>query len=413
MRAHEAVAERLTAAGHRATLVGIPDMGELVRLPSLRFIPVGSDHYPPGAQEAAVRRAASPDTPWGLLGVVHEMRRQTDMLCARLPAVMRGLGPDIVVADQMEAAGALVADHLGIPWISLASALPVERDPAVPLPVLPFDYDPSPRGLARNRFAARIHDALMGDLHRAIRRQSSRLGLRPRCTLADCVSPLATVSQTVAAFEFPRARPERRLRHVGPLRPMDDSEPPVRLPWDDDSPVVFVSLGTLQGHRAGIFRAVAEACRRIGARSVVAHCGGLDALAAADIGADLITDFVPQRAMLRQASAVVTHAGTNTVFDALAAGVPVLAIPIAFDQPGAAARIVHHGVGLRLSKRRLKVDAVADALTRLIDEPTFRDQARSFAPEVAAAGGAARAAEIVLHFANPQHRSVPEAEVTL
>ena len=78
--------------------------------------------------------------------------------------------------------------------------------------------------------------------------------------------------------------------------------------------------------------------------------------------------------MLAQASAVVTHAGLNTVLDALEAGVPMLALPIAFDQPGVAARIEHAGVGLRLLPA-LAAARIAHALRRLLDEAAFRQRA--------------------------------------
>jgi zeaxanthin glucosyltransferase len=69
-------------------------------------------------------------------------------------------------------------------------------------------------------------------------------------------------------------------------------------------------------------------------------------------GASWVCAFAPQREVLARADAVVSHAGLNTVLDAIAARTPILALPIAFDQPGmAAARILHAGIGLRASPR--------------------------------------------------------------
>ena len=99
--------------------------------------------------------------------------------------------------------------------------------------------------------------------------------------------------------------------------------------------------------------------------------------------------------MLAQASAVVTHAGLNTVLDALEAGVPMLALPIAFDQPGVAARIEHAGVGLRLLPALASPARIAHALRRLLDEAAFRQRAAALGEEVRQAGGAARAAELI------------------
>ena len=59
----------------------------------------------------------------------------------------------------------------------------------------------------------------------------------------------------------------------------------------------------------------------------------------------------PHSEVLRHASAVVTHAGHGTVLKALAAGVPVVAIPLGRDQLDNAARVAHHGAGLRLKPK--------------------------------------------------------------
>ena len=64
-----------------------------------------------------------------------------------------------------------------------------------------------------------------------------------------------------------------------------------------------------------------------------------------------VVERAPHSEVLRHASAVVTHAGHGTVLKALAAGVPVVALPLGRDQLDNAARVVHHGAGLRLKPK--------------------------------------------------------------
>jgi zeaxanthin glucosyltransferase len=99
--------------------------------------------------------------------------------------------------------------------------------------------------------------------------------------------------------------------------------------------------------------------------------------------------------VLARATLAVTHAGLNTVLDALSFGVPMLAVPIAFDQPGVAARIVHAGAGERLSHATLTVAKVKAALERLLSTPSYRQRAGMLGEEIARAGGASRAADII------------------
>ena len=96
-----------------------------------------------------------------------------------------------------------------------------------------------------------------------------------------------------------------------------------------------------------------------------------------------VVERAPHSEVLRHASAVVTHAGHGTVIKALAAGVPVVAMPLGRDQLDNAARVVHHGAGLRL-KPKAKPDAIAKAVRRLLDEPSFAAAAERMAAAIAA-----------------------------
>ena len=343
--------------------------------------------------EALLARAARPTGPLGILRTVADAAELTDELCRDGPAILADIGADAIVGDAMEPAAGLIADHLGLPHVSLAAALPVHDDPTVPLPYLSWSYDPSEKGLSRNRGGERVARLLLTRQRRTIARWADRFGLPPRDGLSDCLSRTAQISQLVRSFDFPR-QPASHRHMVGPLRPARHDD----VANDDRGgkrPLVFASLGTLQGHRVEIFRAVARACRELDVRCVVAHCGRLGPAEASRIGADLVTDFVPQEKILRSASVCVTHAGMNTVLDSLAAGVPMLAIPIAFDQPGIAARILHHGVGERLSRVLVSPGRVKASLARLLAEASFRDRARMIGRDIAMSGGVVLAADIV------------------
>jgi UDP:flavonoid glycosyltransferase YjiC (YdhE family) len=95
-----------------------------------------------------------------------------------------------------------------------------------------------------------------------------------------------------------------------------------------------------------------------------------------------LVERAPHSEVLRHASAVVTHAGHGTVIKSLAAGVPVVALPLGRDQLDNAARVVHHGAGLKL-KPKASSDAIAAAVRRVLDEPSFAAGARRIADAIA------------------------------
>ena len=114
VRALEALADALAARGHRITWVQQHDVRALLG-GAHGFHAVGARTHPPGTLAALIGRAARPGGPLGLRRVIADVAQATDMLCREAPAVLRAIGAEAVVADQMEAAGGLVAEALGLP----------------------------------------------------------------------------------------------------------------------------------------------------------------------------------------------------------------------------------------------------------------------------------------------------------
>ena len=401
----EAIAVELIERGHRVTFLHRTDAKAFLRDPRIGFQALGAASHPAGSLAESLRRAANPGGPLGIRGVILDMAATTDMLCRELPAAMASLAIDAVLADQMEAAGALAAEGAGIPFISIACALPVNREPGIPLPVMPFKYAQTEQALQMYQGSARVYDWIMGPHSKVVAQWAATFKLSPRSMLHECLSPLAQISQTTVSFDFPRTALSATFHHVGPLRTRAGSTTPTQVtsampPVEPGRPFIFASLGTLQGQRYAVFKRIAQACRQRDAQLLVAHCGGLDAAherALQQAGATWVTDFAPQAAVLAQADAVVSHAGLNTVMDAIAARTPILALPVAFDQPGAASRVCHAGIGVRGSAQWSRPATLARMLDQLINEPRYAAALDTLGRDLAQAGGAPRAADIIEH----------------
>lgn len=394
----QALAGELIGRGHRVTFVHQAEATAWLTDKRVGFHTVGHDSHPPGSLPRTLKLAANPGGPLGLRRLINDLAATTEMLCQSLPAALAELQVDALIADQMEAAGGLVGEALGLPFVSVACALPVNREAGIPLPVMPMAYEETEAAVKMYEGSTRVYDWMMTPHARVIEEQCRLLGLAPRRALHDCLSPLAQISQTVAGFELPRSELPAHFHHVGPLRPPLQGEGGLTYDIRPDRPMVFASLGTLQGHRFGLFQRIAAACDRLGAQLLVAHCGGLNSWQAGRLvehGASWVTDFAPQRAALARANAVITHGGLNTVMDALVARTPMLAVPIAFDQPGVATRIVQAGVGMKASPRFTGALGIAERLERLTTDPSFLDNIGRLGEEVDGAGGVALAATII------------------
>ena len=400
VRALEALAGELLDRGHQVTWLQQADVAAGLSDPRIRFVALGAETHPRGSLARVVEHAARPGGPWGIARVIADMAASTGMLCREAPAVLRELRVDAVLADQMEAAGGLVAPGLRLPFVSVAAALPVNREPRLPLPVMPWGLAYNETGRHLNESSARVYDWMMRPHSQVIERYARAFGLRPRKALHDCLSPLLQLSQATASFDFPREQ-AAPLHHVGPLRarvPRDLPPWPAGPARDASKPLVFASLGTLQGGRFGLFRRIAQACRAEGVQLLLAHCDRLGPKHAEVLqrdGATWVTGFAPQQLALEAADVAITHAGLNTVMDALAAGTPMLALPIAFDQPGVAARIVHADVGVRVHHAFATRAALRRGLRRILDDAGYARRARKLGRDVHAAGGVVRAADLI------------------
>jgi UDP:flavonoid glycosyltransferase YjiC (YdhE family) len=114
----------------------------------------------------------------------------------------------------------------------------------------------------------------------------------------------------------------------------------------------------------------------------------------------------PHRAVLAQASAVVTHGGHGTVIKALAADAPLLVVPMGRDQLDNATRVTERGAGLRLAPDA-GPDDIAAAVRRLLDEPGFREAAARLGARVRAEAQADEAVAELERLAPNDRQAVP------
>jgi UDP:flavonoid glycosyltransferase YjiC (YdhE family) len=78
--------------------------------------------------------------------------------------------------------------------------------------------------------------------------------------------------------------------------------------------------------------------------------------------------------LLKRATLCITHAGLNTTLESLAHGVPMVAIPIGYDQPGVVARIAHHGTGEFLEVDELTTDRLRGLIEKVLHDPSYRGE---------------------------------------
>jgi MGT family glycosyltransferase len=162
--------------------------------------------------------------------------------------------------------------------------------------------------------------------------------------------------------------------------------------------LIYASLGTLQNRIAGMFRVIAEACEGLDAQLVISTGNGMAPEALGKLpGNPVVVSYAPQLDLLRRSILAVTHAGLNTVLEALSTGLPMVAIPVTNDQPGIAARIAWIGAGEAIPNKNVTLQALRAAVVRVRLDPSYRAAAERVRDAIQTGGGAPRAAELIEH----------------
>jgi zeaxanthin glucosyltransferase len=256
-----------------------------------------------------------------------------------------------------------------------------------------------------------LFDFLSTPIVRRVNKYRREHGLPKLASPRDFGSPHAVISQLFPAFEFPRLRPRANLHLTGSfLKP--EARAPVPFPYErlDGRPLVYASMGTQQNRQKTIFRTIAAACEDLPVQLVISQ-GRPDAEPIEDLkGSPIVVPFAPQLELLKRAALTITHAGLNTALESLAAGVPMVAIPITNDQPGVAARIVWSGAGECIPPRKLTAPRLRTAIERVLKEDSYRDAVKRLQADMERAGGASRACEIIESVAGSARSSSLQAQ---
>jgi UDP:flavonoid glycosyltransferase YjiC (YdhE family) len=179
---------------------------------------------------------------------------------------------------------------------------------------------------------------------------------------------------------------------------------PASLPdwWaGSDAPLIYATFGTVLGHMsiaADVYRMVLAAVEHMEARVLLTVGRRFDRALLGPVPAHVrVEEWIDQAHVLGHADLVLCHGGSGTALGALAAGVPLVAVPFFADQFENARRVAAIGAGLVVedageSPRRARrpIDAraaprVAHSIEAALGNAAYRRRARSIAAEMAAA----------------------------
>jgi hypothetical protein len=163
------------------------------------------------------------------------------------------------------------------------------------------------------------------------------------------------------SLEDPRADPPPVVHR---FRDPADAAPAEPLPdwWAGDAgPLIYVSFGSVTGGlpiAGAVFGSVFEAAAGLAARLLLTVGTETDPETLGPAPPNVhVERWVPQAAVFGHATAVVCHGGAGTTLGALAAGLPVVVVPLFADQPENARRVAAVGAGIAVDPEPEHADA--------------------------------------------------------
>jgi MGT family glycosyltransferase len=313
------------------------------------------------------------------------------------PPTIKKAGVEFLLVDQYSIEGGTVADILNIPFITICSGLMLNREPNIPPIVTTWQYSPTWKGRLRNQIGYRLLNLLTKPIRKTIAQSRKEWKLPLYSHPNDYYSKLAQVSQQPPEFDFPRQNLPPHFHFTGPYH-NPALRKPVSFPYEQltGKPLIYASMGTIQNRLLEVFQTIASACEGLDAQLVIDLGGGATPESLPNLpGNPIVVGYAPQLELLQKATLTITHAGMNTTLESLSNGVPMVAIPVANDQPGVAARIAYTGVGEVVSLKELSVAKTRSAIQKVLTQESYKQRAVEMQGAIARSGGVKRAADII------------------
>jgi MGT family glycosyltransferase len=160
---------------------------------------------------------------------------------------------------------------------------------------------------------------------------------------------------------------------------------------------VYLSLGSLGCMDVGLMQRLIDAMAATEHRTVVSMGPLKDQM---KLGPNMYGDqFLPQPSILPQCDLLITHGGNNTVCEGFHFGLPMVALPLFWDQYDNAQRLQETGYGARMPTYDWTEDQLLGAVDRLLADDDLRGRMRAAAGAIQAAAGRAKGADLLERLA--------------
>ncbi len=393
------LARELQSRNHHVVFISLLDTEPFVRAAGLTFVPCCETEFPAGSLSERLRQLGKLTGEECVRLTVKGIAARTEAMLNSLPATFASAGVDAVVLDSYEIFREVIPMSLDMPYVHVSNALHFDYSGYTPMCVYDWRHETTPEALARNRKGVANFVQMFTQANTGVRAHAERIGLKvdwqnPSTT----ISKLAWLTQTPKEFDFESSHWPPQFYHTGPFHD-GAGRIDTDFPWEQltGEPLIYASLGTGMIGLPDVFRTIGAAVAMQKDVQLVLSIGNILDPEQIDLFPRnaIIVRRAPQLELLKRASVCITHAGLNTTLEALAQGVPQVAIPLTHDQPGVAARIAAKKTGVVVPLKGLTASRLSTLIDEVLKNPIYRDNARYFQRIIAERNGLSMAADIL------------------
>ncbi|MEC0128368.1 macrolide family glycosyltransferase [Paenibacillus pabuli] len=176
---------------------------------------------------------------------------------------------------------------------------------------------------------------------------------------------------------------------------------------------VYIAMGTILNKNLDFYQLCFEALGDLPLNVVLSSGKYTDMEPLADqIPSNFIVrPYIAQLEMLQHTDVFITHAGMNSTSEALYYNVPLVMIPLTSDQPLVANRVQELGAGITLNKHNLSATDLREALSEVLSNPSYKQQACLIGESLRQSGGYKRAAEMIMSHMASVHGNISNTKL--
>jgi MGT family glycosyltransferase len=405
------LARRLVTRGHTVHILGDPTLADESHSVGARFTAwTTAPHRMTRRPEDDIIKDYEISNPMTMIRTFVEsfVGKPAPEWAADTLAALGASGADMLVADMALPATLIAGEKLGIPTAAYCPNIWMLPTPGIP-PFGPgFAPARGPLGRARDWLLRAVSHRAFGSAMPFVNAVRVNHGLSPlaniyeQMTRADEVYVLAS-----PRFDFTSPAMPANVRYAGPI--LDDPTwcAPWRSPWEagDERPLVLVGLSSTYQNQAALLRRIVEALTGMPVRGLVTLGPSVSPDEVAGSANVVVVPTAPHATLLKDATVLVTHCGHGTTMRGLIEGVPLVCCPMGRDHNDTAARVVHHGAGVRVSPSA-SAAKIRQAVELVLREPSYRHNARRLGDAIRAREGCV---DVVDSLERLAHRVRPQA----